>query len=87
VAAIAVERGCGRLNWAVLDWNTPAIDFYRAMGAEFMDEWRIVRVTDEALERLSGAGLKDAAPSTSLPHPSDEDLSLGTPLRSAQDDK
>ena len=58
VAAIAVEKGCGRLQWAVLDWNTPAIDFYRAMGAEFMDEWRTVRVTGEALERLAGAGLK-----------------------------
>jgi GNAT superfamily N-acetyltransferase len=54
VAAIAVEKGCGRLNWAVLDWNTPAIDFYRAMGAEFMDEWRLVRVTGEALRRLAG---------------------------------
>jgi len=55
VAAIAVERGCARLKWAVLDWNTPAIDFYRAMGAEFMDEWRNVRVSGEALTRLSGA--------------------------------
>ena len=58
VAAIAVEKGCGRLNWAVLDWNKPAIEFYRAMGAEFLDEWRTVRVTGEALERLAGAGLK-----------------------------
>ncbi len=55
VAAIAVEKGCGRLQWAVLDWNTPAIEFYRAMGAEFLDEWRSVRVTGEALERLAGA--------------------------------
>jgi GNAT superfamily N-acetyltransferase len=53
VAAIAVEKGCGRLQWAVLDWNTPAIEFYRAMGAEFMDEWRTVRVTGEALEALA----------------------------------
>jgi GNAT superfamily N-acetyltransferase len=58
VAAIAVEKGCPRLQWAVLDWNTPAIEFYRAMGAEFMDEWRTVRVTGEALERLAGTGLK-----------------------------
>ena len=58
VAAIAVEKGCGRLNWAVLDWNKPAIEFYEAMGAEFLDEWRLVRVTGEALERLAGAGLK-----------------------------
>ena len=54
VAAIAVEKGCQRFEWAVLDWNTPAIEFYQAMGAEFMDEWRIVRVTGEALQRLGG---------------------------------
>ena len=54
VAAIAVEKSCERLEWAVLDWNTPAIEFYRAMGAEFMEEWRIVRLTGEALKRLSG---------------------------------
>jgi GNAT superfamily N-acetyltransferase len=55
VAAIAVEKGCQRFEWAVLDWNTPAIEFYRAMGAEFLHEWRSVRVTGEALMRLSGA--------------------------------
>lgn len=55
VAAIAVEEDCRRLQWEVLDWNTPAIDFYRAMGAEFLDEWRNVRVSDEALLRLAGA--------------------------------
>jgi len=54
VAAIAVEKNCPRLQWAVLDWNTPAIDFYRAMGAEFMDSWRNVRVTGDALKRLAG---------------------------------
>jgi GNAT superfamily N-acetyltransferase len=53
VAAVAVEKECGRLNWAVLDWNTPAIDFYRAMGAEFMDEWRLVRLEGEAIRRLA----------------------------------
>jgi len=53
VAAIAVENGCRRLQWQVLDWNTPAIEFYRTMGAEFMDEWRTVRLNDEALERLA----------------------------------
>jgi GNAT superfamily N-acetyltransferase len=61
VAAIAVEKGCARLKWQVLDWNTPAIDFYRAMGAEFMDEWRNVRVSGEALERLAhGANTPEA---------------------------
>jgi GNAT superfamily N-acetyltransferase len=53
VAAVAVEKECGRLNWAVLDWNTPAIDFYGAMGAEFMDEWRLVRLEGEAIKRLA----------------------------------
>jgi GNAT superfamily N-acetyltransferase len=53
VAAIAVEKGCKRLQWEVLDWNTPAIDFYRAMGAEFLDEWRNVRVNEPALRRLA----------------------------------
>jgi GNAT superfamily N-acetyltransferase len=53
VAAFALERGCQRLQWEVLDWNTPAIDFYRAMGAEFLDEWRNVRLTGEALEKLA----------------------------------
>lgn len=55
IAAIAVEKGCPRLQWEVLDWNTPAIEFYQAMGAEFMDVWRNVRVTGEALQRLAGA--------------------------------
>jgi GNAT superfamily N-acetyltransferase len=54
VAAIAVEQGCPRLQWEVLDWNTPAIEFYRAMGAEFLDAWRNVRVSGEALTRLAG---------------------------------
>ena len=54
VAAFAVEKGCPRLQWEVLDWNTPAIDFYKAMGAEFLDEWRNVRVSGEALRRLAG---------------------------------
>jgi GNAT superfamily N-acetyltransferase len=56
VAATALEKNCPRLQWEVLDWNTPAIDFYRAMGAEFMDEWRNVRIAGEALERLATCG-------------------------------
>ena len=59
VAAIAVENNCPRLQWEVLDWNTPAIEFYRAMGAEFLDEWRNVRVTGEALARLAGIQFED----------------------------
>jgi len=53
VAAIAVENNCPRLQWEVLDWNTPAIDFYRASGAEFMKEWLNVRVSGDALLRLA----------------------------------
>jgi GNAT superfamily N-acetyltransferase len=53
VAAIALENNCGRLQLEVLDWNTPAIDFYRAMGAEFLDEWRNVRLTGEAIRKLA----------------------------------
>lgn len=55
VAAVAVEKGLERMQWAVLDWNTPAIDFYAAMGGEFLDEWRNVRVSGDALKRLAGA--------------------------------
>jgi len=61
VAAIAVENGCQRLQWEVLDWNTPAIDFYRAIGAEFLDEWRNVRLSGEALEHLATCGGADGA--------------------------
>ncbi len=50
VADVARERGCGRLEWAVLDWNAPAIAFYEGMGATLMPEWRLARVTGEALE-------------------------------------
>ncbi|HEU4521918.1 MAG TPA: GNAT family N-acetyltransferase [Thermoanaerobaculia bacterium] len=54
LARIARERNCGRLEWWVLDWNQPAIDFYRRLGAEPMDEWTVFRVTGDALERLAG---------------------------------
>ncbi len=53
VAAIAVEKNCPRLQWEVLDWNTPAIDFYKSLGADFLDEWRNVRMTGEALQKLA----------------------------------
>jgi GNAT superfamily N-acetyltransferase len=55
VAQIAVERNCGRLEWSVLDWNEPAIGFYRRMGAEVLDEWRICRVTGESLTLMGSA--------------------------------
>lgn len=53
VAGIAVERGCGRFEWSVLDWNLPAIRFYRGLGATVMPDWRIVRVTGDALRGLA----------------------------------
>ncbi|HEX5479197.1 MAG TPA: GNAT family N-acetyltransferase [Dehalococcoidia bacterium] len=52
LARIAVERGCGRLEWAVLDWNEPSIAFYRALGATPMADWTTYRVTGEALHTL-----------------------------------
>jgi GNAT superfamily N-acetyltransferase len=55
VAKIAVERGCGRYEWTVLDWNQPAIDFYHSLGAEMKSDWRIMRVTGEALQKMAGA--------------------------------
>lgn len=53
VARIARERGCGRFEWAALDWNTPAWEFYKSLGASPLEDWTIFRVTGEALERLA----------------------------------
>ena len=53
VAEVAVERGCVLLYWHVLDWNTPAIEFYKTLGAEPLEEWRRMRVGDEALRALA----------------------------------
>lgn len=55
LAQIAVERGCGRFEWAVLDWNTPAQEFYKAMGASIMDDWRICRMSGDALTDFAAA--------------------------------
>lgn len=56
LAAIAVERDCARLEWSVLDWNEPAIQFYKALGAKPMDEWTIYRVDGTALAKLAALG-------------------------------
>jgi GNAT superfamily N-acetyltransferase len=56
LATLAVERDCARLEWAVLDWNDPAIDFYKNLGARPMDEWTIFRVDGAALGALAEAG-------------------------------
>ena len=53
LAGIAAERGCGRFEWSVLDWNTPAIRFYEGLGAQVMPDWRIARVTGAAIGRLA----------------------------------
>jgi len=55
LAQIAVERECGRFEWSVLDWNAPAIQFYKNVGAEVMPDWRICRVTGDALTALARA--------------------------------
>ena len=56
LARLAAERGCGRIEWAVLDWNKQAINFYRSLGAAPMDEWTTFRLTGEALHSLATKG-------------------------------
>jgi GNAT superfamily N-acetyltransferase len=55
LARICAERGYGRLEWSVLDWNTPSIEFYKAIGAEAMDEWTVYRLAGPALHALGSA--------------------------------
>jgi GNAT superfamily N-acetyltransferase len=55
LAQIALERGCGRMEWAVLDWNDPAIQFYRKLGAEPMNEWTVFRLTKEGIAKLAAS--------------------------------
>ena len=59
LAKIARSRGCGRMEWAVLDWNEPAIQFYRKLGAKSMDEWTVFRLTSNGIAKLAEA---DASP-------------------------
>jgi len=54
LARLAVKRGCGRLEWAVLDWNEPSIEFYKSLGAVLLNEWIVNRVTGEKLVKLAG---------------------------------
>jgi GNAT superfamily N-acetyltransferase len=54
LAHLAVDRGCGRFEWSVLDWNQRAIDFYKGLGAQPMDDWTIFRISGDALRRLAG---------------------------------
>ena len=53
LAKIAKERNCGRLEWAVLDWNTPSIEFYKSLGAKPMDEWTVFRLDKSGIENLA----------------------------------
>jgi GNAT superfamily N-acetyltransferase len=72
LARLAIERDCGRVEWAVLDWNEPAIGFYKGLGAVPLDEWRIFRLTGENLRKLANtvnaanadAGSTPSAPTT-----------------------
>ena len=54
LAQLAVERDCGRLEWSVLNWNEPSIEFYKSLGAMPMDEWTVYRLTGDALTKLAG---------------------------------
>ena len=56
LAGVALDRGCARFEWSVLDWNAPAIGFYRSIGAVGMEEWTVQRLTGDALVRLAGRG-------------------------------
>jgi len=66
LATVALEKGCGRYQWQVLDWNTPAINFYESLGAKVLKEWLTMRVTGEALSKLGAQGA-GAAKSASPP--------------------
>lgn len=63
VAAIAVERNCGRFEWMALDWNTDAHTFYEGLGAEMLPEWQLFRIHGDALRNLAGEGLGKPASS------------------------
>ena len=61
VAGVSVARGCHRMEWSVLDWNEPAIAFYRRAGAQLLDDWKIFRLTGDALHNLAAAGVESEA--------------------------
>jgi GNAT superfamily N-acetyltransferase len=54
LSALALERGCARFEWSALDWNTPALDFYAGLGAERLDDWKMLRLDRAGMERLVG---------------------------------
>jgi GNAT superfamily N-acetyltransferase len=61
LASVAVQRGCGRFEWAVLDWNRPAIDFYESLGATVMPDWRVCRLSGAALQAVARGAVPDSA--------------------------
>jgi GNAT superfamily N-acetyltransferase len=65
VAAIAVERGCGRMDWSVLDWNTPAIGFYKRLGARPLDEWTVFRLTGDSLRQAASSSSSSSSTAAS----------------------
>ena len=67
LAQIAVERDCGRLDWSVLDWNEPAIHFYRSLGARALDDWTQFRLEGESLKRVAEGARSDSAGMKSKP--------------------
>jgi GNAT superfamily N-acetyltransferase len=62
LAQVCIERGYGRLEWWVLDWNSPAIDFYRSLDAEAMDEWTVFRLTGQSLKAMAAGDAPGGAP-------------------------
>ena len=61
-ARVAAERGCGRFEWAVLDWNQPAIEFYQSIGATILPEWQLCRLSGDALHRFAALSMPDKPP-------------------------
>ena len=59
VGRLAHERGCGRYEWSVLDWNEPSIRFYKSLGAQPLDDWMMMRVTGDGLKQMAGLGGKN----------------------------
>jgi GNAT superfamily N-acetyltransferase len=60
LAKLAKERNCGRLEWSVLTWNEPSINFYKSLGASPLDDWTVFRLTGDALDKLANVGADDA---------------------------
>ena len=67
LASIAVERGCGRLEWCCLDWNQPSIDFYLSLGAKPLTDWTIYRVTGDTLQKLTEEERNESRPAVLIP--------------------